>query len=86
MFRTLFFIFGIYFLYRFIFGFIIPLFRTTNRVQQQFRTMQQKMEEQMNAGKSHNNQQAYSNTQKDPGKTQESRPARHEYIDFEEIK
>ena len=79
MIRTLIYIISLYFLYKFIFEFLVPLFRATNKIQRDMRSMQQKMEEQMNAQR---------NSKEPAGRenTQPSRPPNHEYIDFEEVK
>jgi hypothetical protein len=68
----------IYFLYKLIFDFIIPIYQTSKRVKRQMREMNAKMQEQMNA---YNQQQS----------SQQSRPKqepvnKEEYIDYEEIK
>lgn len=68
----------IYILYKLVFDFIIPIYRTSKRVKRQMREMNARMQEQMN---SHNQQQS----------SQPSRPKpepvnKEEYIDYEEIK
>lgn len=72
----LFYGFLVYLLYRLVFHFIIPIYRTTKQVKKSFRQMQEQMrppaEEQMHARQPSKNQ---------PGTTQAG-----EYIDFEEIK
>jgi hypothetical protein len=78
MIRDLFYIFVVYLLYKFIFDFIVPLFRATNKIQRDFRTMQQKMQDQMNAQQNASApQQPQASSSKAPG---------HDYIDFEEVK
>ena len=63
----------LYLLYRFIFGFLVPVVRTTKQVRQQFRNMQ----EGGNAGAS----------QQQPRQEQKPKqPPVGEYIDFEEVK
>lgn len=73
MIRILLWILGIYFLSKFIFDFLVPLFRTTKQVQQQMKNMQEQMKQ----------NQANNNTQQ---KKKEDKPVEHEYIDFEEVK
>lgn len=74
-------IFLIYFLYKLIFEFIIPIFQTTKHVKKQFGDMQNKMKEQMN---SMNQQQAAPKyPQSQPGKPVQKSD---EYIDYEEVK
>lgn len=65
-----------YFLYRFITGFLIPVFRTGRQIKSQFNDMQQRMQDQMNQ-----QQPPFSSPKKEAGKT----PA-DDYIDFEEVK
>jgi hypothetical protein len=79
MFKFIFWGIVIYLLVRFIFNFVIPVFRATRQMRDQVRGFHERMEEQ-------NQQQQYSKTTA----TQTSRP-RHEkvegdYIDFEEVK
>ena len=66
-------LFLLYLLYKLIFDFIIPVYRTTRRVKKQFGEMQQKMQEQMN--RTSQNQAA-------------AKPivAKEDYIDYEEVK
>ncbi len=81
MMRYIFYAFLVYLAYRLIFGFIIPVYRTTRQVKRQFRDMQEKMQEQ------HNN----TNINDEGPKQYESKPGTAtskvgDYIDFEEIK
>lgn len=68
-------------LYRFIFGFLLPVFRTTRQVKRQFRSMQEKMNEMAQQQEEQFRQQQQQNTNKESPKA----PA-DDYIDFEEIK
>lgn len=68
----------IYILYKLIFDFIIPLYRTTKKVKKQFGDMQNKMQEQMNT---HNQQQ---NSQSPKPKQEPVK--KEDYIDYEEVK
>lgn len=61
-----------YLAYRFIVGFVIPIYRTTKRVKQQFNAMKQRHEEQYNNA-----------TQQKP---EDKKDQVGEYIPFEEIK
>ena len=70
----------IYLLYKLIFDFIIPLYKTTKRVKKQFGEMQSKMQEQMKAY----NQQQQQQQQKTAVKPEPIKS--EEYIDYEEIK
>lgn len=68
----------IYLLYKLIFDFIIPLYKTTKRVKKQFGEMQSKMQDQM---KAYNQQQQQQKTTVKPEPLKSE-----EYIDYEEIK
>ena len=74
----LFFIFLAYVLYKLVFDFIIPIYKTTKRVKKSFREMQQKMQE----------QQSGAAPQKHPqnSTTKSSQQPLGDYIDFEEVK
>lgn len=77
--RFLFFLFLFYVLFKLLFDFILPLYRTTKKVKQGFREMHQKMKEQQQGAGDY--QQPYPNN---------SAPNQQEplgdYIDFEEVK
>lgn len=66
-----------YVLYRFITGFLIPVFRTGKQIKKQFNEMQQRMHDQM--------QQQSSSTPPPQQQAAKKSPA-GEYIDFEELK
>lgn len=75
-------VFLIYILYKLIFDFIIPIYKTTKNVKKQFGEMHNKMQDQMNA---FNKQQASTDSYRD--KTPAQEPVKKEdYIDYEEIK
>ncbi len=77
IFRLAFELFALYFLYKLIFDFIIPLAKTTKQVKKQFSSMQQQMQEkqaQFNATQQQTNTNPKPTTKKD------------DYIDFEEVK
>lgn len=66
----------LYFLYRFVFNFLIPVIRTTRRIRRTMQDMQQPMQgfQQQHHGPQNNAEQA----QPTPGKG--------DYIEFEEVK
>ncbi len=68
----------IWFLYKFIFGFIIPVYKTTREVKKKFREMHDQMQERANP-----NSQFTQKPATPP--TAEKKPS-GDYIDFEEIK
>ena len=72
-----FFAFLAYLLYRFVFNFIIPIYRTTKQVKKSFRDMQEQMGRHTTApeGPTQNQRSTNSNTTKVG-----------DYIDFEEVK
>jgi hypothetical protein len=75
-----------YVLYRFIGGFLIPLFRTTSQMRQQFRNMNQPPGGQ--AGNQPNSPNGSAGATGTTKKTDTSKPSSSkvgEYIDFEEI-
>jgi predicted Holliday junction resolvase-like endonuclease len=81
MMRYIFFALLIFLAYRFIFGFIIPVYRTTRQVKRQFRDVQERMQEQYNNA----------NIQEEEPKQYQSKTGGStakvgDYIDFEEIK
>jgi hypothetical protein len=69
----------LYFLYKLIFDFIIPIYQTSKKVKNQFGEMQNKMQDQMNT---FNQQQNSANN-----KTSSQEALKKEdYIDYEEVK
>ena len=77
--KLLFELFVIYLLYKFIFDFIIPVYRTSKQVKQKMNEAHQRMQE--NQGGPSNDR--YKNT---PQPEARKRPAHEDYIDYEEIK
>ena len=70
-----------YLLYRFVFNFLVPIFRTTRHVRDQFKNMQ----DQMRQGQPF--QQQYARQHKNPETgAGSSSNSMGEYIDFEEVK
>ena len=77
MFKYLFWAVAIYFLVRFIFNFIIPVYRATRQMKSQVRDFQERMQGQPS-------QEGFA--QSDAQKQSKSSVKEGEYIDFEEIK
>lgn len=80
MWKFIIYVFFGYLLFRFITGFLIPVFRTGRQIKRQFNDMQQRMQEQMNQ-----QQAAAQNTAGNAEKSTHKAPT-GEYIDFEEVK
>ena len=76
--RFLFFVFIAYLLFKLIFDFIIPVYKTTRKLKKGFREMQQKMQEQANNGANHFKENGTPDINK--------REPLGDYIDFEEVK
>ena len=74
MFKYLFWAITIYLLVRFIFNFVIPVYRATRQMKSQMRDFQSKMQ---------GDEQTQPDFNKDPEK---SKVKKGDYIDFEEIK
>ncbi|MEJ7736310.1 MAG: hypothetical protein WKF97_02685 [Chitinophagaceae bacterium] len=70
----------IYFLYRFIFHLIIPVYKASKKIHRQFRNMQQQASDNINT-----NQHTYNSTSANQADEQIRTPAK-DYIEFEEIK
>ena len=77
--RFLFFVFLFYMLFKLVFNFIIPLYRTTRKVKQGFREMHQKMQEQQGTD-------PFQQVAQNNGSTQGKPEPLGDYIDFEEVK
>jgi len=77
MFKLLIELFLFYLLYKFIFEFVIPIFRTTREVKKKMNEFQQNMNKQAETNRT-------SSTTMD--KPPVSKPKSDDYIDFEEIK
>ena len=78
MLSFLFFAFLFYVLFKLVFDFLLPVYRTTRRVRKSFRDMQQKMQEQQAGTGGH---QPSSN-----GKATNGKAPLGDYIEFEEVK
>ena len=64
----------LYLVYKLIFDFIIPVYRSTKQVSRKMGEMQSKMNEQQ------------ANAHKDASTEKAARPAKEDYIEFEEVK
>jgi hypothetical protein len=71
--------FLIYIIYRFVFEFLIPVYKATQKIKKGFRDMQEKANENMNQ-----QQPNTSATNDDPN--QNKKETLGEYIDFEDVK
>jgi hypothetical protein len=78
MWHYLFYAFLIYLAYRFIFHFIIPVYKTTRQVKKQFREMNSRMEDYVN--------QQRANQQPASPQPEVKKEQAGDYIDFEEVK
>ena len=72
-------LFVIYILYKFIFEFVIPVYKTTKHVKQKMNDMQQRMQQNQGQGTS---DQFTKPSSSDGAK----RPGSDDYIDYEEVK
>jgi hypothetical protein len=72
---------GLYFLYKFIYGFVLPVYRTTRTVRRQFRDVQSKMNEQFRA-----QQQQQEQSRQQQEQASRSKQVVGDYIEFEEVK
>jgi hypothetical protein len=81
MLKVLFELFVLYLVYKLIFDFIIPMYNATKQASRQMGEMQHKMNE-------HFNQQTGGQRQANTAATAEkpARPAKDDYIEFEEVK
>lgn len=81
MLKVLFELFVLYLVYKLIFDFIIPMYTATKQASRKMGEMQSKMNE-------HFNQSAGSGAQRQANTTAEkpARPAKEDYIEFEEVK
>lgn len=79
MLRYIFWFLTIYFLYRLVFNFIIPVFRVSRQMKGQMRDFQEKMNSQNQAAST-----SYTNTAEQ--KPSPSTEKTGDYIDFEEVK
>jgi hypothetical protein len=84
----------VYLLYRFVFNFLLPVFRATRQVREQFRNMQGPANDvggssQPGSARPGSSQRPFSGDASSSGQTGNKRPSKppaEDYIDFEEIK
>ena len=76
-------ILGIVILYKLIFDFIIPVYRTSREIRRKFKDMNQQMQDKMNQFQQANQQQPGAQPQHQQEKKKAG--ADKDYIDFEEI-
>jgi hypothetical protein len=69
----------IYIAWQFIFNFIIPLYKTTRKIKQGFREMQDRMNSQYNTADKQTSTTSANKQSKSPGHSDD-------YIDYEEVK
>lgn len=81
----LFYAFLAYMLYRLVFGFIIPVVRTTRQVKRNFRDMQDRMNTQYGP-QSGNAYNGYGPQQQTTATAQAGKSDDEDYIEFEEVK
>jgi hypothetical protein len=76
-----------YILYKFILGFVLPVYRTTSQVRGQFKQMQEQAKQR--AGAQAQQQNPFNGTETTPNKrpkTTSGKPgAREDYLDYEEL-
>jgi hypothetical protein len=78
IFRILFYAFLVYLLYKLVFDFIIPVYKTSRQVKKGFREMHDRMQEHMQQ------QQQPQQSAKSKSETSNTKPG--DYIEFEELK
>lgn len=81
VFKVVFQLFVLYLLYKLIFDFIIPVYKTTKQVKKQVNEMHGRMQDQMDQ-----HQQQAGTTQQPGEKSAPKSPADHDYIEYEEVK
>jgi hypothetical protein len=69
--------FTIYFAYRFLFDFLLPVIRTTRQVKKQFDAVREQQQ---------GFQQAKQSSRPEPAKTSSAKASSDDYIEFEEIR
>jgi hypothetical protein len=76
--RVIFELFVLYLVYKLIFDFIIPVYKTTKQVNQKMGEMQSKMNDHL--------KQQQTNTNSNNSTEKTAKPGREDYIEFEEVK
>lgn len=85
MVQTLLIILGAFVLYKLIFDFIIPVYRTSRDIRRQFRNINQQMQDKMNQFNQANQNRQRASAEVPP--QEKKKPAADtDYIDFEEVK
>ena len=82
MVRVILIILGIIVLYKLIFDFIIPVYRTSRQIRKQFRDINQQMQDRANQF----NQATQQSTAQKQQPQQKKQASDKDYIDFEEVK
>lgn len=82
MLKVLFELFVLYLVYKLIFDFIIPIYNTTRQVNKKMGEMQSKMNDHFNQQSAGSGGQHQANTAAE----KPQKPAREDYIEFEEVK
>ncbi|TCJ17043.1 hypothetical protein EPD60_06955 [Flaviaesturariibacter flavus] len=83
MLAVLFYIFLAYLLFRFVFGFLVPIIRTTRQVKRGFREMNERMG---SFGGQHPEDLHSAQAPGQRSQVNSKAPSKDDYIDFEEIK
>lgn len=78
MLRYILYALGIYFLMRFVFELVIPVYRTTRQVRRQFKDMKEKMESMQEGASGH--------TPQSPRPEAQKKAPKEDYLDFEDVK
>jgi len=86
MFRYILLAFTIYFAYRFIVNFMIPVVRTTRQVKKQFDSVREQQAYQQQAQQPNNQQQAYQQQAQASTSRKTTKASDEDYLEFEEIK
>lgn len=87
MFKVLFWCLAIYFLYRFIFGLVIPVSRTASQLKKKMAEMQaEQAYQQQEAFQTRQNQAQQKQTTGSGNGTFTNKASKDDYLDFEEVK
>ncbi len=78
--------FTIYFAYRFIFNFLIPVVKTTRQVKKQFDAVKEQQAYQQQAQQPYQHQQAYRQQAQASASKKTTKASDEDYLEFEEIK
>lgn len=87
MFKVLFWCLAIYFLYRFIFGLVIPVSRTASQLKKKMAEMQaEQAYQQQEAFRNNQNSSQQKQTSSSGNGTSSGTASKGDYLDFEEVK